>query len=154
MKKILVAVDGSAQSMRAVSVGGKIAACFGAELLLLHVVRDAVLPNDIDTFAEIEHLSGGTGAVLHKAAKYVLSNAEDLAHSLDVINVDAEILVGPPARTIAQYSADHAVDLIVIGRRGNGAGDSLLMDGISDFLTGGVSRRVGNLAKCDCLTVI
>ncbi len=154
MKKILIAVDGSDASMRAVATGSEIAEKFGARLYLLHVLRDTELPKNLRQFAIAEHLSGGPKAVMHEAAQYILSGAEDLAREKGVAEVETEVLSGPPARTIVRFSKDQNADLIVMGRRGLGAGTSSKIDEIGEILVGGVSRRVGILAHCGCLTVI
>jgi len=152
MEKVLIAIDGSDHSMRAVSLGCKIAQKFDASVLLLRVLREPDLPESLHEFAEIEHITGGPEAVLHRAAEYVLGKAVDIAKSSGVNAVKSEVLIGPPARTIAKYSKDNNIDLIVMGRRGLSA-SSLRISDIGDLLMGGVSRRVSNLAECGCLTV-
>ncbi len=152
MKNILIAIDGSDHSMRAVTMGCEIAQKFDAKVLLLRVIREPDLPESLHQFAEVEHITGGPEAVLHRAARYVLAQAEETAKNLGVKEVESEVLVGPPARTIAKYSRDRHADLIIMGRRGLSA-SSLKMSDIGDLLMGGVSRRVSNLADCACLTV-
>lgn len=152
MNKILIAVDGSDHSMRAVSMGSEIAQKFGAKLLLLRVLREPELPRSLRQFADAEHIKGGSEAILKKAAQYVMSQAEDIAKQKGVAEIESEIIVGPPARTIVRYSKDHKIDLIVMGRRGLSA-SSVKISEIGDLLMGGVSRRVSNLAECGCLTV-
>ena len=152
MKKILIALDGSDHSMRAVKMGCEIAQKFDAKVFLLRVLREPDLPKSLRKFAESEHIKGGPEAVLHRAAQYVLSQAEEIANDKGVKEVESEVLVGPPARTISKYSKNHHIDLIVMGRRGLSA-SSLKMSDIGDLLMGGVSRRVSNLAECGCLTV-
>lgn len=152
MEKILVALDGSDDSMRAVALGSKIAWKFEAKLILLRVLREPDIPTSLREFADIEHIQGGPEAILHQAAKYVLSKAEEIAQKNGVAKCESEILVGPPARTIVRYSKDRNVDLIVMGRRGLSASSSIMTE-LGDLLMGGVSRRVGNLAECSCMTV-
>ena len=52
---------------------------------------------------------------------------------------------GDPARVIAEHAGLHKVDLIVMGRRGLG--------GLEGLLLGSVSHKVAQLAPCACLTV-
>jgi nucleotide-binding universal stress UspA family protein len=55
------------------------------------------------------------------------------------------LVEGGSARTILKLAADRKVDLIVMGRRGLGDLQGLLL--------GSVSHKVSNLAECACLTV-
>ncbi len=98
MKNILVAIDGSEQSMRAVSTGSKIAAKFSAKLLLL-ILPDPELPEHLRKLADAEHFSGGHGNVLNKAAQFALSSAEKLAQKLQIeIRYFSHSLLILPAR--------------------------------------------------------
>lgn len=152
MNNILVAIDGSDDSMRAVELGSQIASKFDAKLTLLRVLRESNLPDSMRQFAEAEHIQGGPEAVLQRAAEYVLLQAEDIAKENGINQFKSKVLIGPPARTIARYAKEKQIDLVVMGRRGLSANSSIMGE-ISDLLMGGVSRRVTNLAECNCMTV-
>ena len=152
MNNILVAVDGSDDSMRAVELGSQIAHKFDAKLSLLRVLRESRLPDSMRQFAEAEQIQGGPEAVLQRAAEHVLLQAEAIAKENGANQFKSKILVGPPARTIVRYATEKQIDLIVMGRRGLSANSSI-MEEIGDLLMGGVSRRVSNLAECSCMTV-
>ncbi len=55
-KSILVAIDGSDHSEKAVVVAAVLAEKFGAKLTLLHVVDPGSMTRAIRNFAEVEHI--------------------------------------------------------------------------------------------------
>ncbi|MCB2101452.1 MAG: universal stress protein [Rhodobacterales bacterium] len=145
LKTILVAVDGSDHSLRAVDMAANIAACSGARLVLLYVVKSQELPASLRRFAEAEHIAGPDTEVLHRAAEFVLADAGDRARAQGIDDPQREVVEGPPARTIARRADELGCDMVVVGSRGLGD--------IGGALLGGVSRRVANLAHCAVLTV-
>ena len=79
-------------------------------------------------------------------------NAQELVqasktHALaaGVQNVSAHVLGGPTARTIVKFAQEHSTDLIIIGSRGHGDLEALLL--------GSVSHKVTSLAKCTVMIV-
>ena len=171
-KTILVAADGSRFAERAVEAASGLAALAGARLVVFHVLHRR-LPEELLHMAEVEHLvepaetgpralAGGPGATaalggrrLAEAAEVedaiaaigqrVVEEAQGVARRAGVKEIAARIETGDPARQIlAAAKADNA-DLIVLGRRGLGALEGLLM--------GSVSSKVAGLADCACLTV-
>ena len=105
LKTILVAVDGSDHSLRAVDMAANIAACSGARLVLLYVVKSQELPASLRRFAEAEHIAGPDTEVLHRAAEFVLADAGDRARAQGIDDPQREVVEGPPARTIARVIA-------------------------------------------------
>ena len=61
INKVLVAIDGSNHAAKAVALAADIAAKYGAELVLLHVLLRQELPRDLQRIAEAEHLVSGDG---------------------------------------------------------------------------------------------
>ena len=145
-RKVLIAVDGSGHSKRAVAYGAKIAAQNGAEVVLFHVMRhlgsDRV-PPDLEELEHIEHVRLTEADMLRSVADAVVIEARDLAGTQGAINVQTVIQDGDPATRILEYCKAHEVDLIVIGRRGLG--------GLASLLLGSVSQKVSHAAPCACL---
>jgi nucleotide-binding universal stress UspA family protein len=145
-KKILIAVDGSAHSKRAVAYGAKIAAQNGAEVILFHIMRhlgsDRV-PPDLEKLEHIEHVRLTEANMLRSVADAVVIEARELAGTQGATNVQTVIQEGDPATRILEYCKAHEVDLIVIGRRGLG--------GLASLLLGSVSQKVSHAAPCACL---
>ncbi len=145
INKLLVALDGSNHSLKAVDYASEIAATLKAEVILLFVVKPQELPEGLREYAELEHVSGLDIDILRKVAGDLVSNAEKRAREKGVDHIVGEVEEGPVARTIVARAKHHDVDMIVVGSRG--------MGNLEATLRGGVSHRVGLLAECSVLTV-
>ena len=142
---LLVALDGSNHSLKAVDFASQIAGPLKAKLILLTVVKTQELPEGMREYAALEHFVGTDMEVLKKVAGHLVANAERRAKDNGVEDILGEVEEGPVARTIVARAQHHDVDMIVIGSRGLG--------NIEATLRGGVSHRVELLAKCPVLTV-
>jgi nucleotide-binding universal stress UspA family protein len=143
--KLLVALDGSNHSLKAVDYAAEIAASRKAELIILNVVKSHEFPEGLREYAEAEHVAGTDIEILKRLSGYLIENAELRAKELGANNVVGEVEEGPVARTIIARAEHHDVDMIVVGSRG--------LSNIEATLHGGVSHRVALLAKCPILTV-
>lgn len=141
---ILVAVDGSEGSKRALETAARLAAHSDAELLILTVYRhhsmteasmSMVRPNDPENLDD----------VLRGYAREVAEKAKAEAAERGAGRVRAFVKNGQPARTIVKFGEDHGADLIVVGSRG--------MGDIEGFLLGSVSHKVTSLARCPVMVV-
>ena len=139
-ERILVALDGSQESYRALEHAASIAEKFGSELTLLAVVPRVMLPI-------FPH--GGFGPVPMTATKNMAQVQDGLkAFYQDVLtdagarvrsehpdlNVIALLREGRPSSTIVEEAESDGVDLIVVGSRGIG--------GITGLILGSTSHRV------------
>lgn len=145
MNKILVPVDGSEPSLRALDLAGEIARKFDALLVLIYVIRDMQLPEGIRQMAEVEMVRETRLTTLQKIAQRILEEAAERVRANGAVKIKIEIRPGDPAGAILRYASEEAIDLIAMGSRGLGQVEGLLL--------GSVSRKVGNLAKVGCLTV-
>ncbi len=145
LKKILVAIDGSQPSQRALDMGAQIAEKFDAVLVLIYVIRDMQLPESLRQMAEVELVQESRLTTLQKIGQTILAEAATRAKKQGAKDVRNEVRPGDPAGAILRYVAENGVDLIVLGSRGLGDMESILL--------GSVSRKVSNLAKVGCLTV-
>jgi nucleotide-binding universal stress UspA family protein len=146
ISNILLAVDGSHQSSKAVQIASQIAQGVNAKLVLLHVVKLYEMPEAMKQFVKNEHIPGPTNIdVLMNAAQHMLKGEVERAQSAGVTEVEMEVEQGSIARTIIATAKRHNSDLIVLGSRG--------MGDIEGLLRGGVSHRVEILAKCPVLIV-
>ncbi len=145
INKVLVALDGSNHSLKAVDYASEIAAPLKAKVIILNVVKSQELPEGLREYAELEHIPGFDIDILKKIAADLVSNAEKRAKENGVDDIVGEVEEGPIARTIIARAQHHDVDMIVVGSRGLG--------NIEATLRGGVSHRVELLAKCPVLTV-
>ncbi|MEZ5792597.1 MAG: universal stress protein [Nitratireductor sp.] len=146
--RILVAIDGSNHSLKAVEYAADIAAGCKSTLIILTVLRSHQLPNlskELRSYAQMEHISGADFEAMKLLSGELLSHAEKIAKDRNVTAIDKMVETGPVARTIVAIAARKKANMIVIGSRGLG--------NIEATLRGGVSHRVELLAKCPVLTV-
>ncbi len=145
ISKILIAVDGSHHANKGIEYGTEIAAAMHADVILLNVVKITAMPEGLREFAKAEHIHGMDIDLLRRGAQFMLDKALVSIRQAGVKNAEIEVEEGPIARTIVARAQHHRVDLIVMGSRG--------MGDIEGALRGGVSHRVGILAKCPLLIV-
>ncbi|TVS13552.1 MAG: universal stress protein [Wenzhouxiangella sp.] len=125
--KVVVAADGSKNSLQAARVGARLADSMGSELVLLHVFP--LMTNEIAgalgmTAEEIEHTRDRAA---RRAFDLVLDELSDRDSSPTEV-----ALIGDVAGEILNY-LDNARDLLlVMGRRGQTRMGSLLLGSVSD----------------------
>lgn len=152
-RRILVPVDGSATCERAVDLAADLAARLGAALIVMHVLpralhglpkglQDRLLPR-LRQYAETNEFGAKTSETLE--VERLLDSAKAIAAAKGVHDVEEVVLAGDTATEIIEFSRDHAVDMIVLGRRGLGALEGLFL--------GSVSRKILDHAPCSCVTV-
>ncbi len=143
--RILIAIDGSSQSIKAAKLGSQIAAAMNLDLVLLHVVPHKRVPNAIEEFAKTEQLPGTDVEKLIRGAQKFLEDRADKARAIGVKKILIEVEKGPVARTIIETVKRTGADMIVMGSRGTGE--------LGGLLPGGASHRVEIMAKCPVLVV-
>lgn len=145
IKNVLVATDFSPVAASALVYGRALARTFGGTLHVLHVVDDlttrlAYADASVPGFAPHQ-----LQADIEQAARKELETAvgEDdrrELHAKSVLRVS-----NSPAKEIAEYAKEAAIDVIVIGATGRGTIDRMLMGSVADK----VIRR----APCPVLAV-
>lgn len=133
LKKILVPIDFSSCSFRALGDATKLAREFHATLTLLYVVEPVVNTGDGAPFLPIQMET-------EKAAR---RRVDSLARELT--NCRAIVRVGSPAHTIVGVAREIDADLIVIGTHGR--------SGFSRVLLGSVAEQVIRHAGCPVFVV-
>ena len=138
-KTVLVGVDGSAGSHKALAWAAAEAADHGADLIVLNVWERAVPPP-----------AGSPSVPDRGGAAPSERTAEDLLDEIkEVLGEDPPVLVQPrvkqgnPAKVLIEQSAD--AHLLVVGTRGHG--------GFGGLLLGAVSQHVAAYAKCSVTVV-
>ena len=143
---ILVPTDGSVLADKAVSLAGELAKMYGAKIVLLHALPDIInelIPESYREFANAEHKQ--IGDVLISVGEQILRRAEAQLRAQGVDMVTFSLPRGPAAKAILDYAKEHPVDMVVMGSRGLGDLQGLLM--------GSVSHNVSQLSPCSCITV-
>ena len=142
-ERILVALDGSEESYRALEHAASIAEKFGSELKLLAVVPRAMIPPF--TYNGLGARLGPTMTTVMDVAKHrermrslyrnVLTEAEHKVGSEHPeLKIEKALREGRPSSTIVEEAKTDGVDLIVMGSRGIG--------GITGLILGSTSHRV------------
>lgn len=140
IKSILVPVDFSSNSARALDYAHALATRLGASLHLIHVCEvPALRTGSMDAYAIA--YSNWSQQLGDEAERQLLT----LTPKLTGVMVSTEVLFGNPARAIVTAAEARKPDLIVMGTHGHGA--------LMHALMGNVAERVVRLASCPVLTV-
>ncbi len=143
-EKILVAVDGSSHARQAVQTAVDLAGRCQASVVLLHVIRDFVLPPEIVEMIRAGEITETRQEIMEDSAELILETARAPFEAAGLSDVESTYVVGDPAYQIATYARDNDVDLIVIGHRGLGTRGEML---------GSVARKLLNMTTVSCLVV-
>ena len=133
-QRVLVPVDFSKPSLRALRYAIDLAADSGASLTLVYVVAADYGWLDVgrDEYRDLD-LS------LQKQAAAELASLAD-ANIPPNMPVDLEVRIGRPAEEIATAAAEAKSDLIILATHGR--------TGLDRYLIGSVAERVAHLAPC------
>lgn len=142
---ILVAYDGSNHADKAIDIAMELAAKSDAELHLVQVVNHAHASSGAAEYARSEKIDDPDLMEIEVAKANLLKRFETKARDAGVENMRAEVSRGDPAECLLDYVDNCDVDLVVMGRRGVGR--------IEGLLVGSVSSKVTALADSAVLTV-
>jgi nucleotide-binding universal stress UspA family protein len=142
IKRILVPTDFSDCAVPAVRYAAELADKFAAELVLLHVVPDAVLalpdavmPTPVPA-ADLQSLTDAG----HEGLAHLIA-----AEKLEARHPRAEVRIGSPATEIIAAAKDLHADLVCISTHGRG--------GLARVILGSVAELVVRQSPCPVLTV-
>ena len=171
IKKILVPIDGSAHSIKAIELASSLASRYDAEIVLLHVLLRGHMPEGIRRAMEVE-VPRGTGTGADNLVNYpqaimarvknkketqltvdelgfiggkILAGVTVLCRENGVKKISQNIEEGNPVEIIVNLANSAEVDLIVMGSRG--------LSSLKGMLMGSVSHKVNYLSPCTCVTV-
>lgn len=173
IRTVLIAVDGSAHAHKAAIIGANIAAKFGARVILLHVLLRNVplaklyelaeklrISSDvleklkpIEPVVSADELGLYSGAIdpvvpiglLIEAGRRILESEKSSVEAQGVKDVSLSMEGGDAAETIVEIAKREKADLIVVGRRG--------LSAFQTMLSGSVSTRVAHLAEATVVSV-
>jgi nucleotide-binding universal stress UspA family protein len=138
-RTIVVGVDGSPSSRKALTWAAAEAASHGASLTVINVWEHTLLPP-----------AGSVSVSEHYVPDPSQRTADDLVQVIkEELGADPPVLVQPevkqgrPARILIEESA--GADLLVVGHRGHG--------GFAGLVLGSVSQHVAAYAKCPVTVV-
>jgi len=135
--KILVAIDGSPASEKALAVAVDLAANYRAELTALGV---AELPEIVGMVDEVDEIRQGTEAHFRQIGEAAVNYARSRGVALRSF-----VVRGHAAEAIVHYAESEQTDLIVLGQHGHSR--------IARFLLGSTSDRVSEHGPCTVMIV-
>lgn len=144
-KKILVGLDGSIHGLAATRSAVELAKRFDAEVHLLTVTRPYKVSQELQRYLKAENLLGEPKYVMDEMTENIIKEARDITKNAGLPKVKEVVREGKPARSLVAYAKNNHVDLIVVGSRGIGEEDPVLL--------GSVSEKVGMLAHCAVMIV-
>lgn len=138
-KKIMVAIDGSAESELAFQKAIQVALRNQAALLLAQII-------DTRAFQSVSSFDGAMAEQATDLAKHSLATYKNQAEEQGCTKVKTFIEYGSPKSWLAQkLPKAHHIDLIILGATG--------LNAIERLLIGSVSEYVIRTAECDVLVV-
>lgn len=144
IKKILVPVDGSKQSEKALEFACNLADKYDAEILIQHTVET--------NLHEHAMFMGSAGFAfeldeeqIHNSGKVIVEAAMKIVSDHHNLTADTIVDHGSPAHNIVQCAKSNKVDMIVMGSRG--------LSNLGGLLLGSISHKVSHMAECTCVTV-
>ena len=141
LSTVVVGIDGSDGSDRAAEHGAAIARHWDAELLLVTVVRT---PEGWWGIGGAPPTPEALSAALVEGQQKILSDTESHL-DLDGVNYRTVEELGDPVSRLLAVCEINQVDLLVIGRRGAGIAERVILGSTADRLT--------HLASCPVMVV-
>jgi universal stress protein A len=137
LRRILVPIDFSKNSRRALRYAIPLAAQFGARIALLHIVEPVVYPTEMAIVVTNEKIT------VNASRRHLAELGEKFVPK----KLRGKIIVrgGQPYFEIAEVAREMKADLIVLTTHG--------YTGIKRVLLGGTAERIVRHAKCPVLTV-
>ena len=135
--RILLATDGSEYSETAARYVNRMGLGPDTEVFVLHVLKDYLLPDDIDPARDFRKAGRRGAEALVFEFKAMLTPAGYKVHAL--------VREGEPWQEILEGAQDVGADLIVMGHKG--------LSGINRFLIGGIAHKVARYGAFSTLIV-
>ena len=143
-RRILVATDGSEAADRAVDYAAGLAKREGADLLIVNVVGGYGLPQKaMMRLTQSEQV--WLKELLESLSAETLTKARERARTAGADQIQLESRAGDVAQSVIDIAKEKAVNVIVVGKRGAGLVERLLL--------GSVSHKLVNLSPLPVIVV-
>jgi nucleotide-binding universal stress UspA family protein len=139
LSKILVPVDGSEDSLRALDHAIYLAKKTDASITAMHVIE-----NPPTVYVESQKILNDLLAKFRTESANILDKCKQIAAKSDV-EIETVIGEGDAASNIVGYAQNEGFDTIIIGRRGLGR--------FKEIVLGSISNKVLHHAKCSVMIV-
>ena len=145
IKSILVPVDGSEHSGKALLLAVDIAEKYDADLSALFVVSHE-MDEELSHFTNTEYNLKDDNAVIAASEQMGKSMIKRMINKLKTnVVIKNVVLFGNPAARIVEYSINNNFDMVVMGNRG--------LSDIKGIMMGSVSRKVRKLVECTFVSI-
>ena len=146
IKKILVPIDFSDFSIRALKYGVALARHFGAKIFLLHVISQELI-NEIKTVQSFSGVVDSPEELLERKKRDSIKRIEEIikGEGNEALFERGIVEVGIPSEEIIRVAKEREIDLIVICTHGR--------SGLSNILMGSVAEKVVRRSPCPVLSV-
>jgi nucleotide-binding universal stress UspA family protein len=136
-ERILAGTDGSAHAAHALRHAAGLAKAFGAELRIVHVVGMGLLPLAPELAIDVERIVKARRAEGEKLLAEALEQARAAGATAQARLVETGLPAEQVAAALVAEAASWPADLVVLGARGLGGLERLLLGSVAD----GVARR-------------
>lgn len=144
MKNLLIPIDGSEFSTRAMEYGKNLAKSLNVGIVLLHI-KDVRLPIHYYESGNVEEMKDSVQKIMHKAdeeSSKIIEKAEgyfsDMKDKIEVV-----VLNGDPTHKIVEYVNNNDVELTIMGSHGMGSGfQSLVLGSVANKVLHHVKKPV------------
>lgn len=143
--KILVALDGSEYSDKALEVAVQMAMRCDAQLILFHAVQLKPLRAEYESIVINKKAKDVYRQIGLDQADAIVQVAENAAKEVGLSNVERMIVEGRPASSIVQAVTDTESELVIIGTRG--------LSALHQITMGSVAHKVTAAASCPVMVV-
>lgn len=141
IKKIVVGIDGSPQSVQAATRALELGRQLKAVVKLVHALPPLIYPPEAMMVPTVD-----LDSARWEAAEVTMAQAlRVLADAAQGVEVQSEVVNGTPAEALVETAERQGAQLIVVGSRGRGP--------ISRLLLGSTADRVVHLARANVLVV-
>jgi nucleotide-binding universal stress UspA family protein len=134
--KLLVPVDGSENSFRALKAAIYLSKKIEAKIMALHVIEKAPTVY-IHPQKELENLLRN----YRKQSEQILEKCEDIGNN-EGVEVKTALIEGDAASKITQYGEKELFDMIIMGHRGSGRFKEMVLGSVSEKVLHQTKRSV------------
>ncbi|MEJ2156975.1 MAG: universal stress protein [Desulfobacteraceae bacterium] len=136
-RTIVIGLDGSERSLKALLYGQNLGEKYGAKLILVHAYPHTSDLRDFEGYASLLARRKNSGErVLDSGAKMLADTP---------IAFERDLLEGPAAEAVMSVAETRKADLIILGTRGMGA--------VKGLVFGSVATKVSHHAPCPVLLI-
>ncbi len=146
MESILIPIDFSDESKHALDLSYQMARKANARMVLIHIIEHPT-NKTFSAFGESLPDDMGTNVYILQLVKKVKNDLSEIINDSQYSDIDivTDIKIGNPYKGIAETITEKNVDLVVMGSKGSG--------GMEEMLIGSNAEKVVRYSKCPVITV-